>query len=122
MHALWRPYGGLVQVGDSLVIASSSFYAEEVDETTIKALSYAPGTDTTTITLAQPLVYTHLGEVVSVAGEAKVLDMRAEVTVLTRNVLVTVGQQAEGGVGGLPTGQDTALSASVALVLTAFSN
>ena len=74
-----------------IVIASSSFYAEDVDEVQISsAPAYNATTDVTTITLSQPLVYTHLGEIVSVAGETKVLDMRAEVTVLTRNVLVTV--------------------------------
>ena len=77
-------------MGDRLVIASSSFYAEEVDELDISSLSFASGI--TTVGLSRPLLYTHLGEVVSVAGETKVLDMRAEVTVITRNVLVTVSR------------------------------
>ena len=77
-------------MGDRIVIASSSFYAEEVDETTIAAVSFSGSTNTTTITVTDALQFTHLGEVVSVAGESKVLDMRAEVAVLTRNVIITV--------------------------------
>lgn len=77
------------QVGDRIVIASSSFYAEEVDEATIVAIDGASVPGVTRLTLDAPLRFTHLGEVVTVPGEAKVLDMRAEVAVLTRNVLIT---------------------------------
>jgi hypothetical protein len=38
--------------------------------------------------LDQPLEWTHLGTLVKVAGSSRVVDMRAEVAVLTRNVVV----------------------------------
>jgi hypothetical protein len=94
----------LCQVGDRLVIASSSFFAEEVDEADIVGLDTSVN-GVTIVTLSQPLQYTHLGEVVSVPGETKVLDMRAEVTVLTRNVLITV--RAPGRVRRRQHGLDT---------------
>ena len=79
------------QVGDRVAIASSSFFAEEVDEAVITAVTYQDGNTTTLLNLSAPLQYTHLGEVVSVPGESRTLDMRAEVAVLTRNVVITVG-------------------------------
>ena len=83
-HALDR-----LQVGDRIVIASSSFFPEEVDEVVIAGVSYLSNT-TTLLNISSPLRYTHLGELVSVPGEARTLDMRAEVAVLSRNVLITV--------------------------------
>lgn len=71
--------------GDVIAIASSSFFGEEVDEVAITGVT--PGADgNTTLALARPLVYTHLGEVVTVPGDTRGhrLDMRAEVAVLNR--------------------------------------
>eukprot|EP00798_Chlamydomonas_sp_ICE-L_P008885 gene8886-3764_t len=77
-------------VGDAIAISSSSFFAQEVDEATITAISYDAGTDTTKITVNKPMVYTHLGVTMTIAGDDRQhqLDMRAEVAVLTRNVVV----------------------------------
>ncbi|EFJ47177.1 hypothetical protein VOLCADRAFT_92355 [Volvox carteri f. nagariensis] len=75
------------QVGDRIVIASSSFYGSEVDEATITALDNRTVSGCTVITLDTPLQYVHLGELHSVQG-TKPLDMRAEVAVLTRNILL----------------------------------
>jgi hypothetical protein len=81
-------------VGDCIVLASSSFFAEEVDEVVITGVAPSSGNSSsssrTLITFSPPLRFTHLGEVVSVAGETRALDMRAEVAVLSRNVLITV--------------------------------
>ncbi len=38
--------------------------------------------------LDQPLEWTHLGTIIRVAGNNRVVDMRAEVAVLTRNVVL----------------------------------
>ncbi|EFJ47178.1 hypothetical protein VOLCADRAFT_92358 [Volvox carteri f. nagariensis] len=75
------------QVGDRIVIASSSFYGNEVDEATITALDNRTVSGCTVITLDTPLQYVHLGELHSVQGSTP-LDMRAEVAVLTRNILL----------------------------------
>ena len=81
----------LLQPGDQIVIASSSLFPEEVDEAIITSMTFLDGNTRTRLELQSPLRYTHLGEVVAVPGETRVLDMRAEVAVLTRNVLITVG-------------------------------
>ena len=80
-------------MGDHIVISASSVYGYEVDEAFINATSYNSATDTTTLTLSTPLTYTHLGEVVTVPGNDHILDMRAEVAVLNRNV-VFEGEEA----------------------------
>jgi hypothetical protein len=74
------------QIGDRIVVASSSFYATDVDEATIVNITAvgAEGSAAVQLDLDVPLVYTHLGEVVTVPGDAHVLDMRAEVAVLNR--------------------------------------
>jgi hypothetical protein len=77
------------QVGDRIVIASSSFYATDVDEATITNVTVitdagAEGSAAVRLDLDVALVYTHLGEVVTVPGDDHVLDMRAEVAVLNR--------------------------------------
>ncbi|GFH20734.1 uncharacterized protein HaLaN_17904 [Haematococcus lacustris] len=68
------------RVGDRLVIASSSLYAEDIDERTITAVTLDTASNTSMLTLDAPLTYTHLGEVVTVAGDDRGhrLDMRAE--------------------------------------------
>lgn len=85
-------------VGDAIAIASSSFLAEEVDTVDITSVSVDPSTGTTTLGLSGPLLFTHLGVVMSdLAGDAsgKVLDMRAEVAVLTRNVVLQGDESSE---------------------------
>ena len=61
-----------------------------MDEAVITGLAYQNGGATTLLNLSAPLRYTHLGEVVSVPGESRTMDMRAEVAVLSRNVIITV--------------------------------
>jgi hypothetical protein len=85
-----------MQAGDRVVIASSSFFPEEVDEAVITAVTYLSN-NRTMLNVSAPLRYTHLGVVVAVAGEPRTLDMRAEVAVLSRNVLVTVRLHARVG-------------------------
>jgi hypothetical protein len=76
------------QVGDRIVIASSSYYPWEVDEVTIVRLDNTSQPGCTVIEVDTPMSYTHIGEIHSQAGVAKPLDMRAEVAVLTRNILL----------------------------------
>ncbi|GIM05166.1 hypothetical protein Vretimale_9611 [Volvox reticuliferus] len=75
------------KVGDRIVIASSSFMAWEVDEAVITALDNTTVPGCTVISLDAPLNYVHLGELYSVQGTTP-LDMRAEVAVLTRNIVL----------------------------------
>ncbi|EFJ47175.1 hypothetical protein VOLCADRAFT_92352 [Volvox carteri f. nagariensis] len=76
------------QVGDRIVIASSSFLPYEVDESTITALDNTTVPSCTVISLDVPLKYTHIGEIHSQEDVARPLDMRAEVAVLTRNIVL----------------------------------
>ncbi|CAG9461071.1 unnamed protein product [Pedinophyceae sp. YPF-701] len=87
------------QVGDKIVVAPSSIHAHEVDEVNITAITNnADGTSTLTVSPA--LQYTHLGVVTDMDGNVitptprgyidygrKLLDHRAEVGILTRNVV-----------------------------------
>lgn len=57
--------------GDTIAIASSSFYAEQVDTMTISNITYnADGT--TQLWLSTPLIYTHLGVIRTVVGDPQV--------------------------------------------------
>ncbi|GIL53440.1 hypothetical protein Vafri_9024 [Volvox africanus] len=76
------------QVGDRIVIASSSFMPWEVDEVIITALDNTTVPRCTVISLDTPLKYTHLGEIHNQDGVPMPLDMRAEVAVLTRNIVL----------------------------------
>lgn len=76
-------------VGDRIVIASSSFYATDVDEVTITNVTCVqPSCEVVRLDLELPLTYTHLGEAVTIPGDERqhLLDMRAEVAVLNRLV------------------------------------
>lgn len=76
-------------VGDRIAIASSSFYATDVDEATVTNVTcVTAGCEVVQLGLDTVLNYTHLGEVVTVPGDDRghVLDMRAEVAVLNRYV------------------------------------
>jgi hypothetical protein len=83
----WRP-------GDKLVVASTDFDPNHAEVVTISSVS-GP-----TVTLVEPLDFSHYGELQTIAGHT--LDERAEVGLLTRNVLVR-GDSAtsqEAGYGG----------------------
>lgn len=79
------------QAGERIVIASSSFYANEVDEVTIKSVGpYTAASNTTVVQLETPLNYDHLGVFETVSGDPwkRRVDMRAEVIMLNRSVIV----------------------------------
>ena len=85
------------QVGDQIVIASSSYDYMEEDVRTITAI-VDNGTGTSTLTLDEALDYRHYGEIevygetenaedgTTASVETRDLDMRAEVALLSRNV------------------------------------
>ena len=82
------------RAGDKLVVASTDFDPNHAEVATISAVSGA------TVTLAEPLGFSHYGELQTIAG--RTVDERAEVGLLTRNVVVR-GDSAtsqEGGYGG----------------------
>lgn len=68
------------RIGERIVIASSSLNPDEVDERTITAINGA------IITLDKPLTHFHFGQLQTFAG--KTLDERAEVALLTRNIVI----------------------------------
>lgn len=79
------------QPGNTIAIAPSSFDARDVDTATITSVTQR--TDgTSLISLASPLQYTHLGVLRTYAGDPgqHVLDMRAEVIVFERNIVIQV--------------------------------
>eukprot|EP00878_Enallax_costatus_P024164 GHUV01025763.1.p1 GENE.GHUV01025763.1~~GHUV01025763.1.p1 ORF type:complete len:516 (+),score=80.92 GHUV01025763.1:1100-2647(+) len=77
------------QAGNTIAIASSSFDAREVDTATITSITQQAN-KTSLIQLSSPLQYTHLGVLRTYAGDPRqnVLDMRAEVIVLERNIVI----------------------------------
>jgi hypothetical protein len=68
------------QVGDVIVIAPSGFEAYEAERRTITAINGG------TITLNAPLAYAHYGNIDTIQG--KQVDMRAEVGLLSRNIMI----------------------------------
>ena len=84
--ATWR-------VGDRIVIASTSYNAAEAEVGRIAAISGR------SVTLAEPLQHTHWGTVQTIAGAT--LDERAEVGLLSRNIVVRGDDRSDGtGFGG----------------------
>lgn len=81
------------RAGDKLVVASTDFDPTRAEVATVVDMSG------TTVTIAQPLLYSHYGELQTFAG--KTVDERAEVGLLTRNVVIQ-GDSASsaGGYGG----------------------
>lgn len=88
------------RVNDQVVITSSSFYHTHVDEAYIGHIEWDNDAKLTEIKLVdsygnpKPLQWTHLG-VTSLAGTDNSFDMRAEVTVLTRNVVIQGDEGSE---------------------------
>ncbi|KAG2491954.1 hypothetical protein HYH03_009686 [Edaphochlamys debaryana] len=76
------------KAGDVIVIASSSFNGTESDEAVIVAIDKVSVPNCTVLTLSSSLLYDHIGAIHTQPGAAP-LDMRAEVAVLTRNILFT---------------------------------
>ncbi|MGH2808997.1 MAG: G8 domain-containing protein [Actinomycetota bacterium] len=79
------------RVGDRIAIASSSYWRSHDEERTITTI------DGTTIEFDEPLRYQHWGELQTIAGQT--VDERAEVALLTRNVVVR-GNNSTDGFGG----------------------
>ena len=81
------------RAGDRIVVASTDFDPNRAEVAVIQSVSG------TTVTLTQPLLYGHYGELQTYAGTT--VDERAEVGLLTRNVLIQ-GDSASsaGGFGG----------------------
>jgi cell migration-inducing and hyaluronan-binding protein len=81
------------RAGDKLVVASTDFDPNRAEVVTVAARSGA------VVTLTQPLAYAHYGELQTIAG--RTVDERAEVGLLTRNIVIQ-GDSATsaGGFGG----------------------
>ena len=81
------------RAGDRIVVASTDFDPNRAEVGIIQSVSG------TTVTLTQPLLYGHYGELQTYEGTT--VDERAEVGLLTRNILIQ-GDSASsaGGFGG----------------------
>ncbi|MGH3372169.1 MAG: G8 domain-containing protein, partial [Nocardioidaceae bacterium] len=81
------------RAGDKLVVASTDFDPNHAEVVTVSAVSGG------TVTLAGPLDISHYGEIQTIAG--RTVDERAEVGLLTRNVVVqgdsATSQEGYGG-------------------------
>ena len=75
------------QVGDHIAVAPSGYKAREAEEVTITAINGR------TVTFTPALVYNHWGEVQTYHGQT--LDERAEVAILTRNIVVQGPESSE---------------------------
>uniref|UniRef100_A0A667X934 PKHD1 like 1, tandem duplicate 2 n=1 Tax=Myripristis murdjan TaxID=586833 RepID=A0A667X934_9TELE len=75
------------QVGDEIVISTTSYNAWETETRQITAVSG----NALTLTLNQPLIHTHVGETHSVPGTTRSYTLAADVGLLTRNIKI-IGQ------------------------------
>ena len=81
------------RVGDRIAIASTDYWAHHVDEVTIA------GVEGRTIKFEKPLTYSHFGELQHYGDHT--LDERAEVALLTRNIVVKGAEDSStDGYGG----------------------
>ncbi|MEM6783260.1 MAG: G8 domain-containing protein [Bacteroidota bacterium] len=76
--------------GDIIVIAPSGYSAFEAETRTIERV------DGRTVRLTEPLNYRHFGEIQTIEGRR--IDMRAEVGLLSRNILIQGDAASEDGV------------------------
>ncbi|KAG2496270.1 hypothetical protein HYH03_005503 [Edaphochlamys debaryana] len=76
------------EVGDTIVIATSSWNGTEADEAVVTAIDKVSVPGCVVLSLDRAMLYDHVGAIHTQPGAAD-LDMRAEVAVLTRNVLFT---------------------------------
>mmetsp|Transcript_4311 Transcript_4311/g.10607 ORF Transcript_4311/g.10607 Transcript_4311/m.10607 type:complete len:3581 (-) Transcript_4311:97-10839(-) len=74
-------------VGSQIVVAPSSWSHLDAETHVITAVSYNANTGLSTITLAGTLSTYHLGSWATDSGNTQVVDMRAEVGLLSRNVI-----------------------------------
>jgi cell migration-inducing and hyaluronan-binding protein len=80
------------RAGDRLVVASSDYDPNQAEEVVITAVSGK------TLTIAQPLKYSHFGDIVTVSGYR--VDERAEVGLLSRNITIRGDTGSTPGYGG----------------------
>ncbi|WP_158539600.1 G8 domain-containing protein [Meiothermus sp. QL-1] len=80
------------RVGEQIVIASTALDPHQAEVRTIRAV------DGTLVTLDAPLTYAHFGQLQSFEG--RVLDERAEVGLLSRNIVIQGDENWMGGFGG----------------------
>uniref|UniRef100_A0A3Q3K5H6 Polycystic kidney and hepatic disease 1 (autosomal recessive)-like 1 n=1 Tax=Monopterus albus TaxID=43700 RepID=A0A3Q3K5H6_MONAL len=76
------------QVGDEVIISTTSYSAWETEKRQITNVS----ADGLVLTLNQPLTHTHIGETHSVAGSSLSYTLAADVGLLTRNIKI-IGQE-----------------------------
>ncbi|XP_059206673.1 fibrocystin-L-like isoform X1 [Centropristis striata] len=76
------------QVGDEVVISTSSYSAWETEKRHISAVS----ADGRILTLNQPLSHTHIGETHSVSGTSSSYTLAADVALVTRNIKI-IGEE-----------------------------
>uniref|UniRef100_A0A3B4ZZ57 PKHD1 like 1 n=1 Tax=Stegastes partitus TaxID=144197 RepID=A0A3B4ZZ57_9TELE len=75
------------QVGDEVVVSTTSYDINETEKCQIAAVS----ADGRTLTLSQSLAHTHIGETHSVSGSSRSYTLAADVGLVTRNIKI-VGQ------------------------------
>ncbi|KAL7883851.1 hypothetical protein SRHO_G00015090 [Serrasalmus rhombeus] len=94
------------RVGDEIVVASTGDRHSQI-ENEVRIIA-AVSADGRTLTLTQPLNYTHLGESVTLP-DGTVFEARAEVGVLTRNIVVrgSVNQEWSDQIQACPDGFNT---------------
>jgi len=101
------------RAGDRIVIATSSMKMQEFDTAEIRSIAG------TSVTLAQPLTYRHLGAVRRV-GDVSV-DVRAEVGLLSHNIVVQGDASSEASrIGGHAMFMNSASKASVQIARVSF--
>uniref|UniRef100_A0A3B4ZUN2 PKHD1 like 1 n=1 Tax=Stegastes partitus TaxID=144197 RepID=A0A3B4ZUN2_9TELE len=76
-----------LQVGDEVVVSTTSYDINETEKCQIAAVS----ADGRTLTLSQSLAHTHIGETHSVSGSSRSYTLAADVGLVTRNIKI-VGQ------------------------------
>ncbi|KAK9526506.1 hypothetical protein VZT92_015203 [Zoarces viviparus] len=76
------------QVGDEVVVSTTSYNAWETEKLQITAVS----TDGRVLTLNQPLTHTHIGETHSVSGTPLSYTLAADVGLVTRNIKI-IGEE-----------------------------
>lgn len=86
-------------VGDEIAIAPTDFNAFEVEERVITDIQGS------TVFFDKPLEYGHYGEQQDL-GNGKRLDMRAEVTNLSRNIIITGSEDGETKINNSPSNPD----------------
>ena len=74
------------QAGEEIIIAPTSFDIEEYERRFIKSVTLNAGDNTSTIVLDRPLDYKHFAKTMTYDG--KTFDARAEVGLMTRNILI----------------------------------